>query len=201
MPVIPVQFHSTVPVSIQFLSKKLGASPVIFGYMQTVFAVSMLVGGPIFGRFGDLFGARAALVVAFLSSFLSYGVLAIADSISMLFLSKIFGFMMHAMHGGCDLFWPAPPLSHMSHSRVSIPGAQMVMTDVSGSTERADALGRLGVSYGVGMVVGEEGSHTHAILGARLYTEERMLMRGHKEWLAIGGLVWGVPTVNTLCAY
>ena len=33
-------------------------------------------------------------------------------------------------------------------------GAQMVMTDVSGSTERADALGKLGVSYGVGMVVG-----------------------------------------------
>lgn len=30
----------------------------------------------------------------------------------------------------------------------------MVMTDVSGSTQRADALGRLGVSYGVGMVVG-----------------------------------------------
>ena len=30
----------------------------------------------------------------------------------------------------------------------------MVMTDVSGSTERADALGKLGVSYGVGMVVG-----------------------------------------------
>ncbi len=33
-------------------------------------------------------------------------------------------------------------------------GAQMVMTDVSGSGERADALGKLGVSYGVGMVVG-----------------------------------------------
>jgi OCT family organic cation transporter-like MFS transporter 18 len=30
----------------------------------------------------------------------------------------------------------------------------MVMTDVSDNTDRADALGRLGVSYGVGMVVG-----------------------------------------------
>ena len=34
------------------------------------------------------------------------------------------------------------------------PGAQMVMTDVSGSKDRADALGKLGVAYGVGMVVG-----------------------------------------------
>ena len=40
------------------------------------------------------------------------------------------------------------------HIRSLITGAQMVMTDVSGSTERADALGKLGVSYGVGMVVG-----------------------------------------------
>ncbi len=33
-------------------------------------------------------------------------------------------------------------------------GAQMVMTDVSSRTQRADALGKLSVSYGVGMVVG-----------------------------------------------
>ena len=30
----------------------------------------------------------------------------------------------------------------------------MVMTDVSSSSQRADALGKLSVSYGVGMVVG-----------------------------------------------
>ena len=30
----------------------------------------------------------------------------------------------------------------------------MVVTDVSGSTERADVMGKLGVAYGVGMVTG-----------------------------------------------
>ena len=30
----------------------------------------------------------------------------------------------------------------------------MVMTDVSGAKDRADALGKLSVAYGVGMVVG-----------------------------------------------
>ncbi len=79
----------------------------MFGYMETVFAVSMLLGGPIFGRFGDLFGARSALLVAFLSSLLSYGTLALANSIPALFLSRVFAFMMHAMHGtavACMLF-------------------------------------------------------------------------------------------------
>lgn len=37
---------------------------------------------------------------------------------------------------------------------IPLPGAQMVMTDVSNTQERAGALGKLGVSYGVGMVVG-----------------------------------------------
>lgn len=90
----------TLPHSLlQFLSKKLGANPVVFGYMETLFAVSMLLGGPLFGRFGDIFGARAALLVAFLSSFLSYLVLSMASSIPELFLSRVFAFMMHAMHG------------------------------------------------------------------------------------------------------
>ena len=71
----------------------------MFGYIETVFAVAMLIGGPLFGRFGDLFGARAALCVAFVSSLLTYTVLAFATSIEALFLSRIFAFMMHAMHG------------------------------------------------------------------------------------------------------
>ena len=67
--------------------------------METVFAIAMLLGGPLFGRFGDLFGARSALLVAFTSSLLTYLVLAVANSIPALFLSRIFAFMMHAMHG------------------------------------------------------------------------------------------------------
>ena len=116
--------------------------------METVFAVAMLLGGPLFGRFGDLFGARSALLVAFTSSLLTYLILGLAHSIPALFLSRLFAFMMHAMHGESTMIY------HQCVNHPLITGAQMVMTDVSGSTERADALGKLGVSYGVGMVVG-----------------------------------------------
>ena len=71
----------------------------MFGYMETVFAVVMLLGGPLFGRFGDLFGARAALLVAMGSSFMTYAILSQANSVFSLFLSRIMAFMMHAMHG------------------------------------------------------------------------------------------------------
>ena len=146
---------------LQFLSKKLGADPVLFGYMETVFAVAMLLGGPLFGRFGDLFGARAALLLAFFSSLLTYVTLAFASGIPALFFSRIFAFMMHAMHGMCiSLLLLTPNLS---------PGAQMVMTDVSGAKDRADALGKLGVAYGVGMVVGPPiGGQVYITRGAPL---------------------------------
>lgn len=116
---------------LPFLSKKLGVDTVVFGYLETTFAVAMLLGGPIFGRFGDLFGARAALLVAMTSSFLTYAILSQTNSFLGLLTSRFMAFMMHAMHG-----------------------AQMVMTDVSDNTDRANAIGRLGVSYGIGMVVG-----------------------------------------------
>lgn len=101
-PLPPLGLSPSVPPSLslpQFLSKKLGANPVVFGYLETTFNIAMLLGGPLFGRFGDLFGARSALVVAFSSSFLTYAVLAVANSINALFLSRVCGFMMHAMHG------------------------------------------------------------------------------------------------------
>lgn len=59
----------------------------------------MLLGGPLFGRFGDLFGAKAALMVAFISSLMFYFFLTIADNVVYLLLSRLCSFMMHAMHG------------------------------------------------------------------------------------------------------
>lgn len=116
---------------LPYLSKKLGADPVVFGYLQTTFAVVQLCGGPLFGRFGDIFGSRAALVLAFAAAALSYSILGLASTVSMLFLSRLPSVFMHAMQG-----------------------SQMVVTDISDKEGRADALGKLGVSYAIGMVIG-----------------------------------------------
>ena len=84
---------------LQYLSKKLGADPVVFGYLQTTFAVVQLCGGPIFGRFGDIFGSRAALVLSFMAAAMSYTILGLASTVSMLFLSRLPSIFMHAMQG------------------------------------------------------------------------------------------------------
>lgn len=83
----------------QYLAKKLGIDSVTFGYLQTTFALVQLAGGPIFGRFGDLLGGRAALTLAFASSALTYGILGFANSVVMVFLSRLPSIFMHSMQG------------------------------------------------------------------------------------------------------
>ncbi|XP_005109387.1 solute carrier family 22 member 18 [Aplysia californica] len=114
-----------------YLSKRLGADPVIFGYLQTTFAVVQLAGSPLFGRFGDLFGSRVAMILAYLSAASSYFLLYLSSNMTLLFISRLPSVFMHAMQGG-----------------------QMIVTDVCNPKERAAALGKLGLSYGIGMVVG-----------------------------------------------
>ncbi|KAK6960389.1 solute carrier family 22 member 18 [Biomphalaria glabrata] len=114
-----------------YLSKELGADPVVFGYLQTTFALVQLAGGPLFGRFGDLFGSRLAMMLSFWAAASTYFLLGVSTNMPLLFLSRLPSVFMHAMQAG-----------------------QMIVTDVCSSKQRADALGKLGISYGVGMVVG-----------------------------------------------
>uniref|UniRef100_UPI00398E75E2 solute carrier family 22 member 18 n=1 Tax=Pristiophorus japonicus TaxID=55135 RepID=UPI00398E75E2 len=114
-----------------YLSKRLGMDTVMFGYLQTTFALIQLLGGPLFGRFGDLFGGRAALSLAYLSSGLTYVLMGLSTNVPLLFLSRVPSVFMHGMQA-----------------------AQMVVTDLSTESERTGALGKLGLSYGVGMILG-----------------------------------------------
>ena len=117
--------------TLPYLTKKLGADPVSFGHLQTVFAIAQLVGGPVYGRLGDLFGERTALITAFSSSVLTYLLTGVSYSLPILFLSRIPSVFLHVMQG-----------------------SQMVVTALSSDKDRAAALARLGFSYGIGMVIG-----------------------------------------------
>ena len=83
----------------QYLTKKLGVDPILYGYLEMTFAVFQLAGGPLFGRFGDLFGGRAAFTLAFTSAAATYGLLGVSYNIPVLFISRIPSLFMHAMQG------------------------------------------------------------------------------------------------------
>ncbi|NWW95500.1 S22AI protein, partial [Rhynochetos jubatus] len=114
-----------------YLAKSLGLDSVGFGYLQTTFGILQLVGGPIFGRFADQFGTRAALILSSVSGSAFFLLLSISTSIPLLFLSRLPAVFMHGL-----------------------PGAQKVITDLTTPSQRADALGKLGLCFGIGIIIG-----------------------------------------------
>ncbi|NXA11503.1 S22AI protein, partial [Sapayoa aenigma] len=114
-----------------YLAKSLGLDSVGFGYLQTTFGVLQLVGGYVFGRFADQFGARAALILSCASGSVFFLLMSISVNIPLLFLSRLPTVFMHGM-----------------------PGAQKVITDMTTPSQRADALGKLGLCFGIGIIAG-----------------------------------------------
>ncbi|MEQ2263767.1 hypothetical protein XENORESO_012416, partial [Xenotaenia resolanae] len=128
-----------------YLAKKLGFDTLWFGYLQTTVGVIQLIGGPVFGRFGDVFGARAALSLACASTSVFFVLLAIADHPFMLFIHKLPSIFMHVL-----------------------PACQMVVTDLSEPEKRADALSKLGLCFGIGMIAGSTlGGHLSTHYGEK----------------------------------
>ena len=113
----------------QFLTKKLNVSTVTYGYLETVSSVAMLISGPFFGRFGDRFGAKSAMILCFIGSFFFYFFLTITDDVLDLFLSRLGAFLMHAFHGKNNNICLYVNFLNLFFSLAS----QMVMTDVSGT--------------------------------------------------------------------
>ncbi|XP_074522691.1 solute carrier family 22 member 18 [Halichoeres trimaculatus] len=114
-----------------YLAKKLGFDTLWFGYLQTMVGVIQLLGGPMFGRFADLFGARLALSLACSSTVVFFLLLAVADHPAMLFIHKLPTVFMHVL-----------------------PASQMVVADLSEPEKRAEALSKLGLCFGIGMIAG-----------------------------------------------
>ena len=112
---------------LPYLTRKLGVYSEVFGYMQSTYAFYQMIGSPIFGRCGDVFGCRCVMIVSEFSSMLSYGSLAFASNVFMLFLSRVPAFAMH-----------------------NLQGSYMIITDITLPKDRARMLGILGVSHGLG---------------------------------------------------
>ncbi|XP_078584771.1 solute carrier family 67 member A1-like isoform X2 [Branchiostoma floridae x Branchiostoma japonicum] len=118
-------------IAFTYLSKKLDVSPTVWGYLNTCTALCHLVGSPIYGRFGDLYGGRLALALSFLSMFVTCSLLAMADSVHMLFISRLPMIFMQVM-----------------------PGAHMVVADATDDASRSDAMGKVGMFFGIGLLIG-----------------------------------------------
>src|ERR1043165_1957356 len=74
---------------LPFYAKSLGASGFVVGLLVASFAIAQIVSAPMWGRFSDRYGRRPALLVGLGASAFAYIIFAYANSLFLLFLSRI----------------------------------------------------------------------------------------------------------------
>ena len=117
---------------LPFYAETFNATPTQIGLLVASYAAAQLVGAPILGRLSDRIGRKPVLVISLTGTFIGFLILGFANSLWMLFLSRI----LDGFTGG------------------NISVAQAYITDVTDESNRAKGLGMLGAAFGLGFIIG-----------------------------------------------
>jgi DHA1 family tetracycline resistance protein-like MFS transporter len=126
-----VGFGIIIPL-LPFYAQTFGASPLVIGLLFASFSVSQLFASPILGDLSDRWGRRPVLIFSLVGTVVSFVMLALATSLSMLFAARI----VDGLSGG------------------NITTARAYIADITAEENRAKAFGLLGAAFGLGFIVG-----------------------------------------------
>jgi MFS family permease len=74
---------------LPFYAKSMGAGGFVVGLLISSFSIAQLLMAPVWGRLSDHYGRRPALIVGMAASAIAYAIFAYANSLWLLFLSRI----------------------------------------------------------------------------------------------------------------
>ena len=117
---------------LPFYSQRLGATPFLIGALISVYAVCQLIAGPVVGILSDRYGRRKVLVASQIGTFVGFVLLAMADSLTLVFLARI--------------------IDGLTSGNISV--AHAYAAEHSAPSTRKQALGMTSGAIGTGMVVG-----------------------------------------------
>ena len=126
-----VGFGIIIPL-LPFYAQTFGASPIVIGLLFASFSLAQLVASPLLGALSDRWGRRPVLILSLVGTAVSFAMLAVAQSLTMLFAARI----VDGLSGG------------------NITTARAYIADVTSEAERPKAYGMLGAAFGLGFIVG-----------------------------------------------
>ncbi len=126
-----IGFMVVLPL-LPFYAQDLHASPELIGALIASFSIAQLLAAPVWGRVSDRYGRRPALLIGLTASAVAYVVFGLADSLWLLFLSRI----VQGAGGG------------------TTGVAQAYVADTMEPADRARALGWLSAATAVGVTLG-----------------------------------------------
>ena len=117
---------------LPFYALTFGASPLAIGLLFAVFSLCQLVAAPILGDLSDRYGRRPILIISLIGTVVSFVMLALAQSLTMLFIARI----VDGLSGG------------------NISTARAYVADVTEPKDRSRAFGLIGAAFGLGFILG-----------------------------------------------
>src|SRR5207245_3952575 len=126
-----IGFGIIIPL-LPFYAQTFGASPAVIGLLFAVFSISQLLAAPALGDISDRYGRRPVLIFSLAGTVASFVMLAVAHSLTMLFLARI----VDGLSGG------------------NISTARAYVADITAPQDRARAYGLIGAAFGLGFIFG-----------------------------------------------
>ena len=115
-----------------FYAERLGASPEIITLTMSVFSLGQFFAAPFWGRISDSIGRKKVLIISLVGSGLSYIMLAYAETLTLVILSRVFAGLMAG--------------------NISIAFAYV--SDISDPENRSAGLGKVSAALGLGFMTG-----------------------------------------------
>jgi len=126
-----VGFGIVLPL-LPFYAQTFGATALLVGLLSTSFSLMQFLFAPLWGRLSDRVGRRPIILLGLLGSSISYLVFGFANSLLVLFLSRI--------------------LAGIAGANIST--AQAYIADSTPPEGRAKGMGLIGAAYGLGFIFG-----------------------------------------------
>ena len=157
IPLLPFYVKALGGEGISFLGIHIGIG-IITGFIIAAFTVAQLLSAPLWGRFSDRVGRRPTLLIALTASGIAYLIFGFADSLLLLFLSRI----VQGAGGG------------------TVGVIQAYVADSTAPQDRARALGWLSATTNLGVALGPVLGSFAITLGKRdLMPGPETLQMGH----------------------
>lgn len=117
---------------LPFYAERYGASAFVVGILVSSFAFCQFLSGPILGKLSDTWGRRPVLVLSQIGTFIGLLVLGYANSLALVFVGRI--------------------IDGLTAGNLTV--AQAYMSDISPPDKRLSAYALIGISFGLGFLLG-----------------------------------------------
>lgn len=130
--VVSVGFGLVIPI-LPLLAREYGASAFMLGLMTASYSVVQFLFAPVWGQISDRVGRKKVLMVGITGLALSFLCMGFAPNYWTLFAARVLGGFL---------------------SSATLPAAQAMAAELSGTANRAKAMGLMGAAFGTGFIFG-----------------------------------------------